>query len=77
MMAVSVNELQSKWKLTIAAGPRYTDFVTQWSSAFTAAASFDKELILERAKRIGQEFRGKGINVALAPVGSHSRRGVS
>ena len=55
-------------RITVAAGPRYTDFVTQWPSAFTAAASFDKDLILERARRIGQEFRGKGINVALAPV---------
>ena len=52
----------------IASGPRYTDFVTQWPSAFTAAASFDRELIYERAQRIGEEFRGKGINVALAPV---------
>jgi beta-glucosidase len=51
-----------------ASGPRYTDFVTQWPSAFSAAASFDIELIEERAKKIGEEFRGKGINVALAPV---------
>ncbi|KAK6910773.1 hypothetical protein I203_104805 [Kwoniella mangroviensis CBS 8507] len=50
------------------AGPRYTDFVTQWPSAFTATASFDRELIEERAKRIGKEFRGKGINVELGPV---------
>lgn len=26
----------------------------------------------ERARRIGEEFRGKGINVALAPVSLHS-----
>jgi len=58
--------------LTIAAGPRYTDFITQWPSAFTAAASFDRDLIAERARRIGYEFRGKGINVALAPVGDHA-----
>lgn len=51
-----------------ASGPRYTDFVTQFPSAFSAAASFDRELIGERARRIGREFRGKGINVALAPV---------
>ncbi|WWD19167.1 hypothetical protein CI109_103625 [Kwoniella shandongensis] len=50
------------------AGPRYTDFVTQWPSAFTAAASFDRDLIEERAVRIGKEFRGKGINVELGPV---------
>lgn len=52
----------------LASGPRYTDFVTQWPSAFFAAASFDKELMEERARRISAEFRGKGINVALAPV---------
>jgi beta-glucosidase len=50
------------------AGPRYTDFVTQFPSAFFAAASFDRDLMYERAVRIGNEFRGKGINVALAPV---------
>ncbi|WVQ80171.1 hypothetical protein IAT38_002276 [Cryptococcus sp. DSM 104549] len=50
------------------AGPRYTDFVTQWPSAFTAAASFDRALVEERAVRIGREFRGKGINVELGPV---------
>ncbi|ORY35747.1 glycoside hydrolase superfamily [Naematelia encephala] len=49
-------------------GPRYTDFVTQFPSAFTVAASFDRELIEERARRIGREFRGKGINVELGPV---------
>ncbi|WRT68513.1 uncharacterized protein IL334_005489 [Kwoniella shivajii] len=50
------------------AGPRYTDFVTQWPSEFTAAASFDRDLIEQRAERIGKEFRGKGINVELGPV---------
>jgi beta-glucosidase len=50
------------------AGPRYTDFVTQWPSAFTAAASFDRALVLERARRVGAEFRAKGINVVLGPV---------
>lgn len=51
-----------------ASGPRYTDFITQFPSSFFTAASFDRELVEERARRIGQEFKGKGINVALAPV---------
>lgn len=51
-----------------ASGPRHTDFVTQFPSAFTAAASFDRDLIEERARAIGIEFRGKGINVELGPV---------
>ncbi|RXK42426.1 hypothetical protein M231_00416 [Tremella mesenterica] len=49
-------------------GPRYTDFVTQFPSPFTAAASFDRDLIEERAIRIGGEFVGKGINVELGPI---------
>ncbi|OCF31533.1 hypothetical protein I316_06732 [Kwoniella heveanensis BCC8398] len=49
-------------------GPRYTDFITQWPSAFTVAASFDRDLVEARAVRIGKEFRGKGINVELGPV---------
>jgi len=54
--------------ISVASGPRHTDFITQFPSAFTAAASFDRELIEERATRIGQEFRGKGVNVELGPV---------
>ncbi|KAL7422426.1 hypothetical protein Q5752_003074 [Cryptotrichosporon argae] len=50
------------------AGPRYTDFVTQFPSEFSAVASFDRALMTERAARIGREFRGKGINVELGPV---------
>ncbi|TYJ52305.1 hypothetical protein B9479_007091 [Cryptococcus floricola] len=50
------------------AGPRYTDYVTQWPSEFISAASFDRDLMWERAVRIGQEFRGKGVNVMLGPV---------
>lgn len=53
---------------SVASGPRHTDFVTQFPSAFTAAASFDRDLIEERARAIGKEFRGKGINVELGPV---------
>ncbi|EIW68265.1 hypothetical protein TREMEDRAFT_69280 [Tremella mesenterica DSM 1558] len=52
----------------VASGPRYTDFVTQFPSPFTAAASFDRDLIEERAIRIGGEFVGKGINVELGPI---------
>ena len=32
------------------------------------AATWDRELIYERAAALGVEFRGKGIHVALAPV---------
>lgn len=42
--------------------------MTQFPSAFTAAASFDRALVEERASRIGHEFRGKGVNVELGPV---------
>lgn len=66
--------MEGRYPDTIASGPRYTDFITQWPSAFTAAASFDRELIYKRAERIGEEFRGKGINVALAPVSLLARQ---
>ncbi|WVQ72131.1 hypothetical protein IAR50_001676 [Cryptococcus sp. DSM 104548] len=50
------------------AGPRYTDYITQWPSEFFSAASFDRDLMWERAVRMGREFRGKGVNVMLGPV---------
>jgi len=68
MMAVSWRTWFVRSGLQSAAGPRYTDFVTQFPSAFTAAASFDRDLIEQRAIAIGKEFRGKGINVELGPV---------
>ncbi|KAH7169462.1 beta-glucosidase [Fusarium sp. MPI-SDFR-AT-0072] len=49
-------------------GVRETDFTTVFPAGLSAAASFDKKLILERANMMGSEFRGKGIQVAMGPV---------
>lgn len=37
-------------------------------SAINAAATFNRTLMRLRATEMGAEFRGKGINVALAPA---------
>jgi beta-glucosidase len=37
-------------------------------SAINAAATFNRTLMRRRATEMGAEFRGKGINVALAPA---------
>jgi hypothetical protein len=47
---------------------RYADFVTAFPGGINAAATWNKKLIRERAMAIGQEFRGKGINIALGPA---------
>ncbi|KAF8754571.1 Fibronectin type III-like domain [Rhizoctonia solani] len=50
------------------AGVRPADFASQFPAQVTVAATWDRELIYERAAALGVEFRGKGIHVALAPV---------
>ncbi|KAJ9101092.1 hypothetical protein QFC21_003310 [Naganishia friedmannii] len=48
-------------------GVRLTDGVTAFPSGLNAAATFDRQLMYERALAIGEEFRGKGVNIALGP----------
>lgn len=48
-------------------GVRMTDGVTAFPSGLNAAATFDRHLMYERALAIGEEFRGKGVNIALGP----------
>lgn len=43
-----------------------TNLVSIFPAALTAGATWDKELIYRRAVAMGEEFRGKGVNVALA-----------
>ena len=66
--------LKSSQDLPEAAGPRYTDFTSQYPSAVTIAASFDVDLVHKKAVLMGREFRGKGIGVVLGPVRSYSHR---
>ncbi|PPR00198.1 hypothetical protein CVT24_004901, partial [Panaeolus cyanescens] len=49
-------------------GVRPGDFVTAFPAGINAAATFNRELIRQRGLFMGQEFRGKGVNVALGPM---------
>ncbi|PSR90781.1 beta glucosidase [Coniella lustricola] len=51
-----------------ALGVRDTDNITAFPPGITTGATWDKNLIYQRAVAIGQEFRGKGANVYLGPV---------
>ena len=42
-------------------------------TAINAAATWDKKLILARGKAMGEEHRGKGVNVALSPMANMGR----
>ncbi|KDN35961.1 hypothetical protein RSAG8_11172, partial [Rhizoctonia solani AG-8 WAC10335] len=49
-------------------GVRLTDRVSAFTAGINAAATWDRELIRARGKALGEEFRGKGVNVALGPA---------
>ncbi|KFA62864.1 hypothetical protein S40285_02265 [Stachybotrys chlorohalonatus IBT 40285] len=56
-------------------GIRQTDNVTVFPDGITVGATFDKTLMYERGAAIGQEGRGKGVNVWLGPsVGPLGRK---
>jgi beta-glucosidase-like glycosyl hydrolase len=41
---------------------------TAWPAGVTVAATWNKGLMYERGLGMGNEFKGKGANVALGPV---------
>jgi beta-glucosidase-like glycosyl hydrolase len=43
------------------AGIRFTKGVSVFPSGINTAATFDKKLIYDRAKTLGEEFRAKGV----------------
>lgn len=49
-------------------GVRRTDGSSAFPAAINVAATFDKNLMYARGQAMGEEFRGKGINVALGIV---------
>lgn len=49
-------------------GVRLTDRVSAFPAGINAAATWDKDLIRARGKALGEEFRGKGVNIALGPA---------
>lgn len=48
-------------------GVRFADGVTVWPAGVTTAATFSSKLAYERGKAMGEEFRAKGVNIALGP----------
>ncbi|KAL2842005.1 glycoside hydrolase superfamily [Aspergillus pseudodeflectus] len=57
-------------------GVRDTDFVTMFSAGITTGATFDRALIHERAVLMAEEFRAKGVHIALSPVAGPIGRAV-
>ncbi|KAF8602046.1 beta-glucosidase [Ceratobasidium sp. AG-I] len=49
-------------------GVRLTDRVSAFTAGINAGATWDRDLIRARGVALGQEFRGKGVNVALGPM---------
>ena len=49
-------------------GVRFGDYSSVFTSGQTAAATFDKSILYQRGKALGQEHKGKGVNVMLGPV---------
>jgi beta-glucosidase len=48
-------------------GVRFADFITGFPAGITAGATFNKDLIYDRAAEIAKQHRGKGIDVMLGP----------
>jgi beta-glucosidase len=51
------------------AGIRGPDFVSAFPAGSHLAQTWDKEYMYAYGKSLGQEYQGKGVNVALGPVG--------
>ena len=49
-------------------GVRFADYVTAFPAGINAAATFDRTLMRRRGEAMGNEFRGKGVQVALGPA---------
>ncbi|KAK0537494.1 hypothetical protein OC835_001733 [Tilletia horrida] len=48
-------------------GVRFADRVTVFPAGITTAATFSKDLMYQRGKAMGEEFRTKGANIQLGP----------
>jgi len=56
-------------------GVRNTDHNTAFPAGITVGATWDKDLMYQRGVAIGEEFRGKGVNIHLGPsVGPLGRK---
>lgn len=60
-------------------GIRFADSITVFPAAITTASTWSKKLMYERARALGREARGKGVNVVLSPcigpIGRHPTGG--
>ncbi|KAJ7745226.1 glycoside hydrolase superfamily [Mycena maculata] len=54
-------------------GVRFADFASAFPAGINAAATWDVDLIKARGTAMGQEHRGKGVNVALGPMTNMGR----
>ncbi|KAJ7093688.1 beta-glucosidase [Mycena epipterygia] len=55
-------------------GVRFADFVSAFPAGINVAATWDVDLMEARGKAMGQEHRGKGVNVALGPMTNMGRQ---
>ncbi|EIW74755.1 glycoside hydrolase family 3 protein [Coniophora puteana RWD-64-598 SS2] len=49
-------------------GVRYNDFVTAFPAGITTASTWNRQLMRTRGLFMGEEFKGKGVNIALGPM---------
>lgn len=49
-------------------GIRFADWASAFPAGLTAAATFDRDLMYQRGRAMGEEHRGKGIDIQLGPV---------
>ena len=49
-------------------GVRIADLVTAFPAGITVASTWNRTLLRTRGKALGEEFKGKGVNVALGPM---------
>lgn len=47
---------------------RGADFATVFSAGIQVASTWNRALMRARGLALGQEFKGKGVNIALAPM---------
>ncbi|KAF3910965.1 Beta-glucosidase [Arthrobotrys entomopaga] len=50
-------------------GVRYASGVTAWPAGIHLGSTWDRDLMSQQGAAIGAEFKAKGVNIALAPVG--------
>ncbi|KAK6841584.1 glycoside hydrolase family 3 protein [Apiospora arundinis] len=56
-------------------GIRGNEFVSAFPAGIHVAATWDRDLMYKYGRALGDEYRGKGINVALGPVAGPPRKG--